>query len=135
MQKVSQTHSSCEKTAILSTTGNSTGVYIDKAIRDCIETPSNAEGLVTISGLTPGVQYKFKIHGGRQYLDETTRYTIQVDGSSDTTVLTLNTKNNTLNTVETPYLTAGSTGIVTIKLKNTSTAKAYLNVLEIREKL
>ena len=26
-------------------------------------------------------------------------------------------------------------GIVTIKLKNTSTAKAYLNVLEIREKL
>ena len=45
------------------------------------------------------------------------------------------TKNNTLNTVETPYLTAESTGIVTIKLKNTSTAKAYLNVLEIREKL
>ena len=30
---------------------------------------------------------------------------------------------------------AGATGIVTIKLKNTSTAKGYLNVLEIREKL
>ena len=45
------------------------------------------------------------------------------------------TKNNTLNTVETPYLTAGATGIVTIRLKNTLTAKAYLNVLEIREKL
>ena len=32
-------------------------------------------------------------------------------------------------------LLIGATGIVTIKLKNTSTAKAYLNVLEIREKL
>lgn len=119
----------------VTSTGNDSGAYPDKAIRDCIETSSNAEGLVTISGLTPGVQYKFKIHGGRQYLDDTTRYTIQVDGSSDTTVLTLYTKNNTLNTVETPYLTVGATGIVTIKLKNTLTNKAYLNVLEIREKL
>lgn len=119
----------------VSVTGNDSGAYPDKAIRDCIETASNTEGLLTISGLSPGVQYKFKIHGGRQYLTATSQYTIKVAESVDTTVLTLNTYNNITNTVETPYLTAGVSGIITIKVRSTTTVKGYLNVLEIREKL
>lgn len=118
----------------VSATGDNSGCYPDKAIRDCIETISNTEGLITISGLSTGAQYKIKIHGGRQYLTATSRYTINVAESAETTILTLNTYNNNSNTVETNYLTAGVSGIIYIYAKSTTTVKAYVNVLEIREK-
>ena len=120
-------------------TGNNTGIYPDSVIQYSLVnyswTPKVTEH-IRLSGLTTSTTYKVTLLGNRGGWNATTRYTITGGTSKDGTYVTLNTNDNTMNTVSISNITPSALGIIDIGVDYDVTSAnntGFINAIEIDE--
>lgn len=106
------------------TTSDNSGIYPDSRMTHAIYVGTPLSGYIRLSGMDNAKTYNFILFGSRVTNVSTTNYTI------NSTTVSLNTQNNTQNTVSINNVSPNS-GIILIKVS--STTNAYINVLKVVE--
>jgi hypothetical protein len=116
-------------------TGNNTGVYPDSVLQynliNATFSPMTSCN-IRLSGLTTSMSYKVTIIGSRAAWDATSRYTITGGTTKDGTFVTLDTNDNTLNTVSITNIYPSYLGIIDISTDYTY-RQGIIGAIEIDE--